>query len=160
MEPWAGLVETAEAGSSLQIVGRGFIDEIPGPHYVAPGLGEDLLSFHELERQGLTYRRHHSNCDLREWTREGEVVPELTYKVYPGVSIGVLHPDGAKHAYPEEVPLGAAARAYRLVVREPVVSVRDLEERLPWVPMQSARVALSRRVTFAEGAKEPRSRLE
>jgi hypothetical protein len=125
--PCRGAVETAEAGGKLLITAVGVMTEIPGNHYVVPGLGDDLISFYELEAQGLVYRRHQTRPELREWVRDGSVVPLLTYKVYREANIGLLHLDGAAHEYPEEYPLGAAARAYKLVLRDPVVSLYDLE---------------------------------
>jgi len=122
-----GAVETAEAGVELAIIARGVRREVPGFHYVVPGLGEDLISFHELEAQGLVYRRHQSKPELREWLRDGSVVPTLTYKVWEGLNIGLLHPEGAGHEYPIEFPLGVAAKAYKLVLRDPVVPLCKLE---------------------------------
>jgi hypothetical protein len=48
---WA--VETAEAGGELLITAVGVMKDIPENHYVVPGLGDDLISFHKLEAQGL-----------------------------------------------------------------------------------------------------------
>ena len=42
---------------------------------------------------------------LREWMRDGRVVDDLTYRVYDEMNIGLLHPDGARHEYPQEYPL-------------------------------------------------------
>jgi len=125
--PCMGAVETAEAGGELVITAVGRMPDIPGAHFVVPGLGDDLVSFHELEAHGLEYRRHPTRPELREWLREGSVVPKLTYKVYREANIGLLHPDGADHEYPEHYPLGVAASAYKLVLKDPVVPLHMLE---------------------------------
>jgi len=158
-----GAVATAEAGGELQITARGVAREVPGYHYVVPGLGEDLVSFHELEAQGLLYRRHPSRPELREWLRDGRVVRGLTYKVYEGYNIGLLHPEGAGHDYPDEFPLGVAAKAYKMVLRDPVVPLRTLEAGLARearsapVPAVVAGDAVemmpSRKVHFGEGVR-------
>jgi len=85
-----GEVETAAAGQSLSIVGRGTRPGVPGTTYVVENLSEDLVSFHSLEEKGLVYRRHPAEKELREWTRNGTVVPSLTFKVYSN-NMGVLH---------------------------------------------------------------------
>ena len=165
--PCGGAVETAEAGVELTITAKGRMRGIPGDHYVVPGLGDDLISFHELERHGLLYRRHPTRPELREWLRDGRVVDDLTYRVYEEMNIGLLHPDGARHEYPQEYPLGKAARAYRMILRDPVVSVTQLEGSLAAskgaVVVLGAGVVLgvdsgdgvgvTRKVTFAENVR-------
>ena len=77
---------------------------------MVPWLWEDLISFHELEQHGLMYRRHPTRLELQEWMREGRLVDDLTYREYDEMNIGLLHPDGARHEYPRDYPLGKAAR--------------------------------------------------
>jgi len=51
--PCGRAVETAEAGVELTITAKQKMRGIPGDHYVVPGLGDDLISFHELERHDM-----------------------------------------------------------------------------------------------------------
>ena len=82
VEPWEGMVETAEAGEMLPITARGSHPVVPGYCYVVTGLGDALISFHELERQGLIHRRHRQDPALREWVgSDGVVIQDLTYRV-------------------------------------------------------------------------------
>jgi len=74
VESWAGLVETAEAEEMLSIIARGLHTVVPGYCYVVTWLGDTLISFHELERQGLMYRRHLQDPVLREWVGSDRVV--------------------------------------------------------------------------------------
>ena len=41
-------------------------------------------------------------------------------RVYDEMNVGLLRPDGERHEYPWEYPLGKAARAYRMIIRDPV----------------------------------------
>jgi hypothetical protein len=97
-----GMLDTAKVDSQLEVVacGKG---SLPGPVFVVPKLDGPLVSFHELERHGLEYRRHPVDPRLREWLTDGIPVPRLTYCVYPN-NIGLLHPEGAAHIYPQDFP--------------------------------------------------------
>lgn len=109
--PMQGQVETAMAGADLVIVAGGHSPSL-GPAFVCPDVASDLVSFHGLESQGFAYGRHATDSRLREWSWQGTVIPSLTFCVYAN-NIGLLHPDGAAHVYPQDFPEGGTGGAYR-----------------------------------------------
>jgi len=103
-----GEIETAAAGVTLKIRAAGRHGVLPGEVYVVPELSQGLISFHGMEAHGYTYRVHPQHKELRQWLRDGKVVRNLTYRVYPN-RIGIWHAEGEDHEYPATFPTAHAA---------------------------------------------------
>ena len=103
-----GRIETAAAGVTMKIEAAGRHDTLPGEVYVVPELGQGLISFHGMEASGYTYRVHPEDTELRQWLKDGRVVRNLTYKVFPN-RIGIWHAGGEDHEYPTTFPTTQAA---------------------------------------------------
>ena len=112
-----GEISTAAEGETMKVVAQGRDEMLPGQVLVVEGLDVPLISFHGMEAGGYTYARHPREHRLRCWKKEGRVVPNLTFCVYPN-NIALWHRDGDKHQYPREFPQSLGA--YKAVEGGPV----------------------------------------